>query len=75
MEMDLLGYVLREERRESDVGLEVERERELGVRERKWREQVEETIDAAAAGEGFGEDKVLGGCIVEEERIRFWSRV
>lgn len=56
MEMDLVGKVLRregEERRERDVGLEAERGMEFGVRERKWREQVEEeaiVVDAAPLG-------------------------
>jgi len=52
MDKDLLRWVLlREEKREREVvgvGLELERKRVFGVRERKWREQVEEeTIDAA----------------------------
>lgn len=59
-----LGSLEREREEREGVGLEEERGRELGVRERKWREVAEEDI-AAACGER------------ERERIRFrkWGEV
>lgn len=57
-----LGSLERERVDREGVGLEEERGRELGVRERKWRDVAEEDIVAASwCGER------------ERERIRFWK--